>query len=170
MQGATKVALYGLGFMREERLARAFQVPGQVEWLRPTETPEAWFNIFVLHQNRVQHYKTDPGRKARSVRAEFLPDWLDVVIWGHEHESRAAADDAPLASQGFVIAQPGSSVATSLSEQEAKPKHCFALEVCRDAFRLTPLSLVTARPFKFKTVRRLRVRSRWPLLALERVS
>lgn len=152
MQGDTKVALYGLGFMREERLARAFQVPGQVEWLRPAESAADWFNVFVLHQNRVQHYKTNPGHKARSVRAEFLPDWLDVVVWGHEHESRPAADDAPLSSQGFVIAQPGSSVATSLSEQEAKPKHCFSLEICRDAFRLTPLALGTVRPFKFKTV------------------
>jgi hypothetical protein len=79
LQGATKVAIYGLGFMREERLARVFQMPGQVAWLRPEKDGDAWFNIFVLHQNRVQHYKQGPLNKARSLRPEFLPKWLDVV-------------------------------------------------------------------------------------------
>jgi hypothetical protein len=43
LQGETKLAIYGLGFMREERLARAFQMPGQVctpapfvIWIRKT--------------------------------------------------------------------------------------------------------------------------------------
>ena len=31
-KGATKVALYGLGNIRDERLARMFQTPGCVEW------------------------------------------------------------------------------------------------------------------------------------------
>ena len=51
MQGKTKVALYGLGFMREERLARAFQLPGQVVWARPGEDTESWFNIFALGED-----------------------------------------------------------------------------------------------------------------------
>jgi double-strand break repair protein MRE11 len=79
LKGETRVALYGLGFMREERLARSFQMPGQVVWLRPTEDKEKWFNIFVLHQNRVQHYKTGPGQKARHIQEADLPDWLDLV-------------------------------------------------------------------------------------------
>lgn len=31
-KGSTKIALYGLGNIRDERLARAFQTPGSVEW------------------------------------------------------------------------------------------------------------------------------------------
>ena len=73
------MALYGLGFMREERLARAFQLEGQVVWSRPAEDTESWFNIFVLHQNRVQHYKQGPNSSARNVQERFLPDWLDLV-------------------------------------------------------------------------------------------
>ena len=51
----------------------------QVVWLRPTEDQDSWFNIFVLHQNRVQHYKTGPGQKARSIQEADLPEWLDMV-------------------------------------------------------------------------------------------
>jgi hypothetical protein len=79
VQGKTKVALYGLGFLREERLARAFQKKGQVEWDRPSENTEHWYNIFVLHQNRVQHYKQSPNNMARHIQESFLPDWLDLV-------------------------------------------------------------------------------------------
>lgn len=35
MQGGTCVALYGLGNIRDERLARMFQTPGCVEWCSP---------------------------------------------------------------------------------------------------------------------------------------
>jgi hypothetical protein len=31
-KGGTRLALYGLGNIREERLARMFQTPGCVEW------------------------------------------------------------------------------------------------------------------------------------------
>lgn len=31
-KGGTKIALYGLGNIRDERLARAFQTPGSVQW------------------------------------------------------------------------------------------------------------------------------------------
>lgn len=32
LQGTTKVALYGLGNVRDERLGRMFQTPGCVDW------------------------------------------------------------------------------------------------------------------------------------------
>jgi double-strand break repair protein MRE11 len=79
VQGKTKVALYGLGFMREERLARAFQMAGQVTFKQPAEDTASWFNVFVLHQNRVQHYKQGPNSSARSIRESFLPHFLDLV-------------------------------------------------------------------------------------------
>jgi hypothetical protein len=53
---------------------------------RPHSTPEIaqedWLNVFVLHQNRVQH-----GPNAKNCLQErHLPDFLDLIIWGHEHE------------------------------------------------------------------------------------
>ena len=41
-----------------------------------------WFNIFVLHQNRVAHGQASKN----SIKEEYLPDFLDLVVWGHEHE------------------------------------------------------------------------------------
>jgi double-strand break repair protein MRE11 len=38
-KGGTKVALYGLGYIRGERLARAFQTPDCVEWCAPDPAP-----------------------------------------------------------------------------------------------------------------------------------
>jgi len=70
-KGTTRVALYGLGNMRDERLNRMWQQK-KVRFLRPERTQNRvedddeeeeeeeekddnnpdWFNIFVLHQNR----------------------------------------------------------------------------------------------------------------------
>lgn len=88
MQGSTRCALYGLGNIRDERLGRLFQTPGCVRWLRPDNAPgiatEDWLNIFVLHQNRVQH--TAAGKSC--VQEKNLPRFLDLVVWGHEHECK----------------------------------------------------------------------------------
>ena len=38
-------------------------------------------NIFVLHQNR------DYGRGRKNcVHETMIPEWMDVVVWGNEHE------------------------------------------------------------------------------------
>jgi len=44
-----------------------------------------------------------------------------MVIWGHEHE--CLIDPVYNAEQGFYVVQPGSSVATSLSQGETVPKY-----------------------------------------------
>ena len=56
-------------------------------------------------------------------------------------------------ANNFSVLQPGSSVATALSEGEAKRKHCFVLEVNRDNWRLEKMPLRTVRPFQFDSVR-----------------
>ena len=53
----------------------------------------------------------------------------------------------------FSVCQPGSSVATALSEGESQPKHCYLLEVMGDQYRLTAQALDTVRPFTFENVR-----------------
>ena len=81
--------------------------------LRPVEDRDDWFNLFVFHQNRVVHGATN------YIPESFLDDFLDLVIWGHEHESLLEPQPT---TRHFAISQPGSSVATSLCEAEAKPK------------------------------------------------
>lgn len=85
-KGNTKLALYGLGNIRDERLCRLFSTPNSVEWLRPAAAEgirvDDWFNVFVLHQNRVPH--TQAAKNC--LREGHLPQFLDLVVWGHEHE------------------------------------------------------------------------------------
>jgi predicted phosphodiesterase len=41
-----------------------------------------WLNVFVLHQNRVAHTQSAKNL----VKESHLARWLDLVVWGHEHE------------------------------------------------------------------------------------
>ena len=45
-------------------------------------TPGDWYNVFVLHQNRVS--RTQSAKNL--VKETHLARFLDYVIWGHEHE------------------------------------------------------------------------------------
>lgn len=147
-KGTTKVALYGLGNIRDERLNRMFQTPHAVRWLRPETQEDShlsdWFNILILHQNRV---KSNPKN---AVNEHFLPRFLDFVIWGHEHE--CLIDPEEVAGMGFHLTQPGSSVATSLIDGEAKPKHVLLLEIKGSQYRPTKIPLQSVRPFEFAEV------------------
>ncbi len=51
-KGATKVALYGLGNIRDERLGRMFQVPGAVTWWVPAASRRCW--VHVMHLLSIQ--------------------------------------------------------------------------------------------------------------------
>ncbi|KAM7448086.1 Double-strand break repair protein mre11a [Porites harrisoni] len=110
-----KLALYGLGSIRDERLHRTF-LNGNVKMLRPKENPDSWCNVFVLHQNRVKHSATN------YIPEKFLSNFLNLVIWGHEHECIIDPKNSDDPDLDFYISQPGSSVATSLCEGEAKTK------------------------------------------------
>jgi double-strand break repair protein MRE11 len=50
-KGDSKLALYGMGSVRDERLHRTFEADG-VQWAKPQQDPAGWFNIAVVHQNR----------------------------------------------------------------------------------------------------------------------
>ena len=85
-KGTTKLALYGLGNIRDERLNRMW-TKQKVKFLRPPESEgrDSFFNILVLHQNRAE----GRGRK-NAIFESMIPDWFDVVVWGHEHECQTA--------------------------------------------------------------------------------
>lgn len=57
-----------------------------------------------------------------------------------------------VAGRSTMISQPGSSVATSLSEGESITKHIGILRVRPGGFELVPHRLRCVRPFKFRTV------------------
>ena len=48
-KGETKLALYGLGCIRDERLHRLFE-HRKVQILQPRDDPSSWFKIFTIHQ------------------------------------------------------------------------------------------------------------------------
>lgn len=200
-KGNTKVALYGLGWLKDERLSKLFTIPNGVKWNLPKESrgeEDEFFNIFTVHQNRVHHryaqrptpsshhhvrpIPIDPNRSDpiaslthSLVRSFFSPSpplpsliplpcptlspkmcvkessfWngLDLVIWGHEHDSLCE----PVQAEGdmnYVISQPGSTVQTALTKGEAKQKHCMLLEIQEKRWRAKPIPLKSVRPFIF---------------------
>ena len=53
--------------------------------------------MFVLHQNRVQH-----GPNAKNCLQErHLPDFLDLVVWGHEHECMPSLQVRPFGAMNM---------------------------------------------------------------------
>lgn len=161
-KGRTALALYGLGNVRDEILYDTWARQKRVKWLSP-EQPSGdnayaysdeegdaddasahklrWFNLFVLHQNRVTR------GSSQGIAETLLPPWLDYVVWGHEHDS---IPDLTLAKPPIV--QPGSTVATSLSLGESKPKHAILLEVFKGKLKHRPVPLHTVRNFQFEDI------------------
>lgn len=62
--------------------------------------------MYIILKNRAKHSQKD------YIPESFLGDFLDFVLWGHEHDCRVD----PEFNGKFWVSQPGSSVATSLSE------------------------------------------------------
>lgn len=158
-KGTTRVALYGLGNMRDERLNRMWRGE-HLSFSRPVEddnpscdnnedgehSSREWFNILALHQNR------DRGRGAKNcVKEDMIPDWMDFICWGHEHECDIEVNESVVGT--FRISQPGSSVATSLVEGESMRKKIGLLDIREGQFRLTTIPLTQVRSFVLDTVR-----------------
>lgn len=141
-KGNSKLALFGLGNIGEERLHRQWRA-NKVKFMRPEE--EDWkraFNLFIFHQNRARHGSTS------HIPEEFLDGFLDLIIWGHEHECRIFPEEF----ERFSVVQPGSSVATSLIAGEAEAKHVGILRIEDGKFDLEKIRLKTTRPFQFTSV------------------
>ncbi|KAL9059020.1 MAG: hypothetical protein Q9162_001408 [Coniocarpon cinnabarinum] len=137
-KGHTKLALYGLSNVRDERMHRTFR-QGDVKFFRPNVQKDDWFNIVSVHQNRYKHTGTD------YLPQNFLPDFMDLVIWGHEHE--CLIDPQMDYEMGFHVVQPGSTVATSLIAGEAAQKHASILRITGHDFESEAIPLRTVRPF-----------------------
>ncbi|KAI9677350.1 MAG: meiotic recombination [Bathelium mastoideum] len=142
-KGRTKLALYGMSNVRDERLFRTFR-DGKVKFFQPGTQKDEWFNLMSVHQNR--HAHTDTSYLPES----FLPEFLDLVIWGHEHECLIEPQYNP--QTGFHVIQPGSSIATSLMPGEAVSKHVTILSITGKDFESQPIRLKRVRPFVMKEI------------------
>uniref|UniRef100_A0A7S4F0M6 Double-strand break repair protein n=1 Tax=Chrysotila carterae TaxID=13221 RepID=A0A7S4F0M6_CHRCT len=153
-KGATRLALYGLGHVRDERLSRCFERK-TVKVAKPQDSG-SWFNILAVHQNRhVRGVMGAQGIKKGYIKEAQLPSCMDLVIWGHEHECQIGSGMNALQGSSenqFTVIQPGSTVATSLVEGEAKPKHVALLQVHREQWKLDALPLASVRPFAIRDV------------------
>ncbi|KAG5982025.1 Double-strand break repair protein mus-23 [Claviceps digitariae] len=137
-KGVTKLALFGLSNVRDERMFRTFR-DHKVKWFRPNVQMGDWFNLLAVHQNHHAHTATS------YLPENVLPDWLDLVVWGHEHECLIDPTQNP--ETGFHVMQPGSSVATSLVPGEAVQKHVAILSVTGKDFKVDKIPLRSVRPF-----------------------
>mgnify|MGYP000875880056 CR=1 FL=1 len=142
-KGRTKLALYGMSNVRDERLFRTFR-DGKVKFFQPSTQKSDWFNLMCVHQNHYAHSETGYLPEA------FLPDFLDLVIWGHEHECKIHPSLNP--ETKFYVMQPGSTVATSLVPGEAAPKHVAILSITGREFKCEPIRLKTVRPFVMREI------------------
>ncbi|KAL9025873.1 MAG: hypothetical protein Q9196_005380 [Gyalolechia fulgens] len=142
-KGNTKLALYGMSNVRDERLFRTFR-DGKVKFFQPGTQKQDWFNLMTVHQNH--HAYTETGYLPEN----FLPGFLDLVIWGHEHECLIDPKYNP--EMDFHVMQPGSSVATSLMPGEAVAKHVAVLSITGRDFKVEPIRLRTVRPFAIKEI------------------
>jgi len=102
----------------------------QVKFDRPVDgsklVDKTWFNVLVVHQNKYKGLFSGLNKRC-SIMEGIFPKWIDLVVWGHEHESVPNITECE--ENGVYFLQPGSTVATSLIEDEAKQKHCFKLRV-----------------------------------------
>ncbi|KAJ6007193.1 hypothetical protein N7522_005544 [Penicillium canescens] len=142
-KGRTKLALYGMSNVRDERLFRTFR-DGKVKFFQPSVQKDDWFNLMSVHQNHHAHTETS------YLPENFLPGFLDLVVWGHEHE--CLIDPKLNPETKFHVMQPGSSVATSLVPGEAVTKHVSILSVTGREFKNEPIRLKTVRPFVMREI------------------
>ncbi|KAH9962132.1 Metallo-dependent phosphatase-like protein [Russula dissimulans] len=136
-KGNTHLGLYGIGNVKDARMHFELR-SNRVRMYMPKDKGD-WFNLLLLHQNRVKHGPQE------SVPEGLFDDSINLVVWGHEHDCRIRPE--PVAGKRYFITQPGSSIATSLAEGEALDKHVALLKIQGTEFELTPIPLRTVRPF-----------------------
>lgn len=115
-KGESKLGLYGIGNIRDQRFNQELRSQN-VNMYSPLEDSEDYFNILLIHQNRINR------GALQAVPEHLFDDSIHLVIWGHEHDCRIVPEI--VVDKPYRITQPGSSVATSLSEGETIPKLVF---------------------------------------------
>ncbi|OMJ77611.1 hypothetical protein SteCoe_22784 [Stentor coeruleus] len=143
----TKIAIYGIGNMKEDKLNQML-IGGKIIFEKPENCRDYVF-ILVVHQNRFKGSGQGPSAK-NCIMDWAFPEFFDLIVWGHEHDCYTVPRTTE--NRGYVIYQPGSSVATSLTDGEAREKHMFLLEIRRVAYKVTPIPFKTTRKVLFKSL------------------
>lgn len=146
-KGTTKLSLYGMSSIRDERLHRLFR-DGSVKFQRPSLQTNDWFNFLAFHQNRTEHSYIS------TIPENFLPNFIDFILWGHEHE--CIPHPQHNAETKFDVLQGGSSVATQLTEGESAPKHVYVMNIKGKNYSIEAIELKTVRPFVIKDIELLK--------------
>ncbi|ORD98125.1 MRE11 [Hepatospora eriocheir] len=130
-KSGVKIALYPLGYIKDRRLYRMF-TKNKVIFDRPDS--DEYYNILIVHQNRV-------FRNEEYLPLEFIPEWFNLAIYGHEHAS------IKLTEKNLDVIQVGSSIRTSLSLDETGAKYSYLLEFIDSEWKITRKELKTVRSF-----------------------
>ncbi|KAF5392723.1 hypothetical protein D9757_000826 [Collybiopsis confluens] len=141
-KGKSHLGLYGVGNVKDARMHYELR-SNRVQMFMPRDK-DNWFNLMLVHQNRVKHGPQD------FVPEGMFDDSVDLVVWGHEHDCRIIPE--PVAGKNYYITQPGSSVATSLADGEAIPKNVALLSIHDKEYGLELLPLRSVRPFVIEEV------------------
>ena len=142
-KGNTQLNLYGLSNIKEERLNKLIR-NNRLSFLTNDEVTPKGLNLLLLHQNRSSNINKT------FLNENLLPDFLDLLIWGHEHE--CIPDLAYNSLKNFNILQPGSTLQTSFHESELKPKCCFLMDFKDNKYTIYPIPLETVRPMKVRSL------------------
>ncbi|CDO62175.1 double-strand break repair protein MRE11, putative [Plasmodium reichenowi] len=144
----SKISIYAVGWMKDERLYRSFE-NNEVKFILPSDYKNR-INILVLHQNR--YIRNAYGNNTKNfIKESFIPKFIDLVIWGHEHFSKPYLEESILNS--FYNIQLGSSVRTSICPNEYGDKFIGLLEIKNQRFRFLKINLETVRPFEMKDIK-----------------
>lgn len=128
-KGTTHLAMYGIGNVKDSRMHYELR-SNRVKMYMPEGggiDEDDWFNILLIHQNRVKH-----GVQS-NVPEGMFDDSINLVVWGHEHDCRIWPEK--IEGKPYYITQPGSSVATSLAPGESTPKYVSNVRRSRYSFQ-----------------------------------
>ncbi|XBW37505.1 hypothetical protein QEN19_003086 [Hanseniaspora menglaensis] len=142
-KGSTQLNLYGLSNIKEERLNKLIR-SNRLTFLTNDELTPKGLNLLLLHQNRSSNINKN------YLNENLLPDFLDLLVWGHEHE--CIPDLAYNSLKNFNILQPGSTVQTSFHESELKTKSAFLLDFKDNTYTIYPIPLKSVRPMKVRSL------------------
>jgi len=151
-KGEVEMKLYGMGWMRDERMFRMFE-HDKIKFLQGVDDDhDSSFNMMLVHQNR-----DHKGRGTKNCfRDNMIPIFMNLCVFGHEHECLIDPSQS-IHSDRTYLSQPGSSIVTSLSREEASPKQVMILEISKNVngtpeFRWQSFSLASLRPFAFAEI------------------
>ncbi|CXH86901.1 double-strand break repair protein MRE11, putative [Plasmodium berghei] len=144
----THISIYAIGWIKDERLYNYFENKN-IKFIIPEDYKNR-INILVLHQNRYMR-NTNSNNSKNFIKESFIPSFIDLVIWGHEHNSKPQLEESLFHT--FYNLQLGSSVRTSLCVNEYGDKYIGLLEIKNERFRFLKINLETVRPFELKEIK-----------------